>query len=254
MESLPVIPAWLVALFAVLVALIVDIVNGGYKKPMVWVSVGVGQLLCWWISLDVFAAAKLTSGASALGIILTGIMLAATASKVIHPLAQAAKGLSALALPTTVLVLAVGLIFTLSATAPASAQIADLKPPTITPAPMLLQAPAPTLQPLGNWFDRHEARLCAMKSADMLESIGTGLSLQLKEFAPGHSLWADLCIQFAEDRNSGFGGLSTEAEGLPIPLIEAILKPVGKLTLGVFDRWGVGTDGRGVSFYGVTDF
>lgn len=171
-------------------------------------------------------------------------------SKTYKPIKAAVKA----AAPSGLIpVLLLGMVLTvLVAGGSASAQVADLAPLTIMPAPMI-QEPAPVAADT-DWFDRHELRWCAMKSADTLESIGTGISLQLKEFAPGHSLWGDVCVQFAEDRDSAFGGLSTEAEGLPVPLLEALLKPVRKLTLGVFDRFGIGTDGRGLSFYGVTDF
>ena len=93
MQGLPDIPIWLLAVFGVLVKFIVDLVNGDYKKPMAWVSIGVAQLLCWWMSFDAFVAANLVA-ASPVGIALTGLMIAAGASSVVHPLSKAASNLA----------------------------------------------------------------------------------------------------------------------------------------------------------------
>jgi len=100
MEGLPDIPVWLLAVFAVLVKFIVDLINGDWRKPMAWVSVGVGQVLCWGFAVDAFALAHLTPVASPLGYILTGLMVAAGASSVVHPLSKAANGIAELLKPT----------------------------------------------------------------------------------------------------------------------------------------------------------
>jgi hypothetical protein len=108
---------------------------------------------------------------------------------------------------------------------------------------------------LASWFERHELRFCAVKSARTLESLGTGASLELKRLSEDHALWLDLCAQFeAGEKPRGFGGLSTEIDGLPVPLLEKLLKPVQTLTFGVFDCVGIGTDGRGVQAYLSTKF
>ena len=99
MEGVLDIPVWLLAVFAVLVKFIVDLINGDWRKPMAWVSVGVGQVLCWGFVVDAFAVAHFTSAVSPLGIILTGLMVAAGASSVVHPLSKAADGIAKLLKP-----------------------------------------------------------------------------------------------------------------------------------------------------------
>ena len=100
---------------------------------------------------------------------------------------------------------------------------------------------------VASWFERHDLRFCAVKSANTFESLGTGASLELKRLSEDRSLWLDLCAQFESDEKPrGFGGISTEIEGVPIPLLE---KFVQVITFGSFDCVGVGTDGRGVQAY-----
>lgn len=127
----------------------------------------------------------------------------------------------------------------------------------ITPLPTRSVMTTASVEPTGvdavaAWFDRHELRFCAVKSANTLESLGTGASLELKRLSEDQSLWLDLCAQFeAGEKPRGFGGLSTEITGLPIPLIEKFVKSV---TFGAFDCVGIGTDGRGVQVYISTKF
>ena len=127
----------------------------------------------------------------------------------------------------------------------------------ITPLPtrsVLSAAPAePTgVDALASWFERHELRFCAVKSANTFESLGTGASLELKRLSEDRALWLDLCVQFeANEKPRGFAGLSTEIAGIPIPLIEKFVKSV---TFGAFDCVGIGTDGRGVQAYISTKF
>ena len=105
---------------------------------------------------------------------------------------------------------------------------------------------------LSKWFDRHELSFSVVKSARTFESLGTGASLELKRLSEDRALWLDLCAQFeAGEKPRGFGGISTEIAGLPIPLIEKFVKSV---TFGAFDCVGIGTDGRGVQAYISTKF
>lgn len=65
------------------------------------------------------------------------------------------------------------------------------------------------------WFS--EARGSIIKTVD-LDSIGTGLSINVYRFTPERSLWADGCFLYDGSSNliGGAGGLSTEVKGLPI--------------------------------------
>jgi len=75
-----------------------------------------------------------------------------------------------------------------------------------------LPADAPAPSP---WFTA--ARFSAMKTID-LDSIGTGLSVNVYKFAPERSLWADGCALYDGSSNliGGAAGLSTEVKGIPI--------------------------------------
>lgn len=89
-QTLPQFPVWVVGLFTALIVFLGDLFKGGYKQPMVWVSVALGQVLCIWLGFDLFARADLTPSASTVGYILTGLMLSATASKIVYPISAAA--------------------------------------------------------------------------------------------------------------------------------------------------------------------
>ena len=104
-----------------------------------------------------------------------------------------------------------------------AAHAADLPDPTAAPSP---------------WFS--EARWSALKTADSLASIGTGLSVNVYRWTPERALWLDGCLLYDAPRElvGGFGGLSTEIAGLPI--IESMLLPLQVLTGGALDTVGIG--------------
>jgi hypothetical protein len=91
-------PAGLVAAFAVACKFVVDLAARLYLSAMGrdlpgWckqaVSVAIGVALTWQAKVDVFAG--VSGGPSALGYVLTGVVLAAVASEVAHPVIEAAK-------------------------------------------------------------------------------------------------------------------------------------------------------------------
>jgi len=77
------------------------------------------------------------------------------------------------------------------------------------------------------WFS--EARGSALKTID-LDSIGTGLSLNVYRVNPTRSIWADGCLLYDSSSNvvGGFGGVSTEPKGLPFAdTFKAVFATVG---------------------------
>lgn len=85
------------------------------------------------------------------------------------------------------------------------------------------------------WF----SEICpsAMKTANSLTSIGTGLSLNIYRFSEDRSLWADGCLLYDGGRDviGGFAGLSTEIDGLPF--VEVILAPLQADCVGAGGKW-----------------
>ena len=98
MDTLPTVPGWLVLLCVLLVTFAVDILKQLWANMPGWVkmalSLGVGQVLVWWATLDIFAAAKLMPGVTPLGIILSGLLLSAGASIAAQPLKKAVLGIA----------------------------------------------------------------------------------------------------------------------------------------------------------------
>lgn len=85
------------------------------------------------------------------------------------------------------------------------------------------------------WF----SEICpsAMKTANSLTSIGTGLSVNIYRFSEDRSLWADGCLLYdgGQDVIGGFAGLSTEIAGLPF--VEVILAPLQADCIGAGGKW-----------------
>jgi len=88
-------PAWLLTTFTVLVTFIVDFIKRLIPCPPNWVfpalSVATGEALCWVLRMDVFFSTGMVEQPSAGGIIITGLLMAAVASKGIYPAVQAVK-------------------------------------------------------------------------------------------------------------------------------------------------------------------
>lgn len=89
-KVLPEFPVWITALFGVLIVFVGDILKGGWKQPMIWVSLVLGQVLCHWLGFDLFAKVGLTPTVTIIGVILTALTLSAVASKAIYPASAAA--------------------------------------------------------------------------------------------------------------------------------------------------------------------
>jgi hypothetical protein len=85
------------------------------------------------------------------------------------------------------------------------------------------------------WFS--EIHPSAMKTANSLTSIGTGLSINVYRLSAERSLWADGCLFYdgPQDVIGGFAGLSTEIDGLPF--VEVILAPLQADCVGAGGKW-----------------
>ncbi len=105
---------------------------------------------------------------------------------------------------------------------------------TIVLLALLICAPAVADEP-SPWFS--EIHPSAMKTANSLTSIGTGLSVNIYRFSEDRSLWADGCLLYdgGQDVIGGFAGLSTEIAGLPF--VEVILAPLQADCVGAGGKW-----------------
>lgn len=102
----------------------------------------------------------------------------------------------------------------------------------------------------------HQVKWCALKTVETLDSIGTGLSVELFPIAEDWSLWFDSTLLYdgVTEQLGAFGGLSTEIEKFPV--LNIILKPMQTLSNNLLDRAGFGysTQSQRLLWYVTVDF
>jgi hypothetical protein len=105
---------------------------------------------------------------------------------------------------------------------------------------------ATILDPNGRWS------LALFKSAESLAALGMGVSYRWTRIGPDNSLYADLAPYYDGAEWGGFGGVSTEASG--IPLLGVLIEKVQKAIAAGAARIGVGYGNDGVVVYGAWQF